>query len=329
MKDEFVPLEDDFIPSRQARVIIAHLINSAYICNTCYNTPVMNQKHIEIKKLVKYYGKARGVTDVSFDVNQADFFGFIGPNGAGKSTTIRILTGLIRSSGGEAKMFGMDVWKQRTEILSHIGYLPSEISFYPGQSVRDVLELSARLHGADCKSDTGVLCERLKLNGSQKVADLSLGNRKKVGIVAALQHRPELIILDEPTSGLDPLMQHEFFEILKERNNSGATIFLSSHILTEVQNYCKRAAIIREGVLVACDDVDRLLKTKAKSISLKGDFNPESIPGCTAVEHSSDNVRFLYDGDIRQLLRILAESDIKDLSIQEPGLEEIFMHYYE
>ena len=283
---------------------------------------------IEIHNLSKYYGKARGVTDVTFEVKQGEFFGFIGPNGAGKSTTIRVLMGLIRATSGEARIFGMDVWKDKPRTLARLGYLPSEINFYKSQTVDDVLKLSADLHSSECGATTEMLCERLKLNRKQLVVDLSLGNRKKLGIVSALQHNPELIIMDEPTSGLDPLMQHEFFSILKERNDAGATILLSSHILSEVQTYCHRAAIIREGLLVACDNVGNLLKTRARSITVRGHFDPSAIEGCSRIERNGENVHFLFDGDIRKLLNILSQSDIKDISIVEPNLEDIFMHYY-
>lgn len=283
---------------------------------------------IEINRLKKFYGKARGVTDVSFEVGRGEFFGFIGPNGAGKSTTIRVLMGLIRATSGEARMFGMDVWKDRSATLTRLGYLPSEINFYKSQTVNDVLRLAAGLHGSECNSVTDSLCERLKLNRKQLVSDLSLGNRKKLGIVAALQHNPKLIVMDEPTSGLDPLMQHEFFSILKERNDAGATIFLSSHILSEVQTYCGRAAIIREGVLVACDNVGNLLKTGARSISVRGGFVPDGIEGCSHIERNGDSLHFLYDGDIRKLMYILSQSELEDINIVEPNLEDIFMHYY-
>ena len=161
---------------------------------------------IETKQLTKFYGSARGIENLDLSVEQGDFFGFIGPNGAGKSTTIRTLLGLIHPTGGSASVLGLDIRKQKTEILSRVGYLPSEITFYPGMKVSQVLRLSARLHKKDCEKEAQALCQRLQLDVSRRVEDLSLGNRKKVGIVCALQHRPELLILDEATSGLDPLM---------------------------------------------------------------------------------------------------------------------------
>lgn len=209
---------------------------------------------IEIRNLTKSYGKSRGIIDLNLTVEEDEFFGFIGPNGAGKSTTIRTLLGMIRVTSGSAKVLGWDIQKEKTNLLSEIGYLPSEAVFYSGMKVKDVLKLSADLHKKDCKEESVRLCELLQLDVNRKVEELSFGNRKKVAIVCALQHKPRLLILDEPTSGLDPLMQKEFFDILKERNEEGTTIFLSSHILSEVQNHCKRAAIIREGRLIACED---------------------------------------------------------------------------
>ena len=198
---------------------------------------------IETKKLTKYYGKARGIIDLDLRVEQGEFFGFIGPNGAGKSTTIRTLLGLISPTSGSAMLFGKDITTEKEAILQHIGYLPSEALFYQGMKVKDILKLSADLRKRDCTAEAALLCERLQLDISRKAEELSFGNRKKVAIVCALQHKPELLVLDEPTGGLDPLMQKEFFEILRERNQEGASILLSSHVLSEIQRNCTRAAI--------------------------------------------------------------------------------------
>ena len=183
---------------------------------------------IQITKLTKYYGKNRGIVDLDLAVKKGAFFGFIGPNGAGKSTTIRLLLGLISPTGGSARIFGMDAVKETQSILHKVGYLPSESAFYPGMRVKDVLKLSADLRKKDCAAEAKLLCERLRLDMSRKVDELSFGNRKKVSIVCALQHCPELLILDEPTGGLDPLMQKELFDILRERNQQGTTVFLQS-----------------------------------------------------------------------------------------------------
>ena len=281
------------------------------------------------ENLTKSYGKARGITNLNLTVEEGEFFGFIGPNGAGKSTTIRTLLGLISPSSGSARVLEMDVRKEKEKILSQVGYLPSEAVFYAGMRVRDVLQFSAGLRGKDCSMEAAKLCERLQLDTHRKVEELSFGNRKKVGIVCALQHRPRLLILDEPTSGLDPLMQRAFFEILQEQNRAGTTVFLSSHILSEIQRNCTRAAIIREGRVIACDSVEALAKTNAKRVSLRGAVNLDTLPGVRDVRRTQDTLSFLYGGDMHDLLAALAGGSVQDLSIAEPDLEEIFLHYYQ
>ncbi len=284
---------------------------------------------IRADNLTKYYGKARGIEDLNLSVRQGEFFGFIGPNGAGKSTTIRTLLGLLSPTGGSAQIFGWDVAKQKNQILRQTGYLPSETLFYPGMRVRDVLKLSADLRKMDCRQNAAVLCERLQLDPSAKVDALSFGNRKKVGIVCALQSNPALLILDEPTGGLDPLMQREFFDILRERSALGVTIFLSSHILSEVQRNCTRAAVIRAGRIIACDSVEALSKSNARRVSVLGRFDPAGLAGVRDLKTEDHHVSFLYSGDMGLLLHRLSGGDVKDLNISEPDLEEIFLHYYE
>ena len=286
-------------------------------------------KAIQTTNLTKYYGKARGIIDLSLSVEQGEFFGFIGPNGAGKSTTIRTLLGLIAPTSGEARIFEKDIVKDHISVLEQIGYLPSEAVFYPGMRVKDVLKLSADLRRKNCSEEAKKLCDRLQLDSSRKVDELSFGNRKKVGIVCALQSNPDLLILDEPTSGLDPLMQREFFEILKERNRHGTTVFLSSHVLSEIQRNCTRAAIIREGRLIACDSVEQLSQSNAKRISIHGKVDLSGLDGIRDKKEGEDSVSFLYTGDINKLLRILSAGQLSDISISEPDLEEIFLHYYE
>ena len=284
---------------------------------------------IETNHLTKFYGSARGIEDLELTVEQGEFFGFIGPNGAGKSTTIRTLLGLISPTSGSAGVLGLDIGKDSKKILSRVGYLPSEIAFYPGMKVKDVLKLSADLRKTDCRKLSGELCQRMQLDPNRRVEELSLGNRKKVGIVCALQHDPELLILDEATSGLDPLMQREFFEILRERNRAGVTVFLSSHILSEIQRYCTRAAIIREGRIITCGAVTELAKTNARRVSLRGNPDLAGLSGIKDIKRSDDQLSFLYGGDLNALLHALAKSEIADLTIAEPDLEEIFLHYYE
>ena len=283
---------------------------------------------IKTVNLTKYYGKARGIIGLDLEIRQGECFGFIGPNGAGKSTTIRTLLGLISPTSGSASVLGKDIITQKQDILRDTGYLPSEAVFYGGMKVRDILKLSADLRGKDCSKEAAILCERLDLDTSRKAEDLSFGNRKKVAIVCALQSNPELLILDEPTGGLDPLMQHEFFNIIRERNRKGTTVFISSHILSEVQNNCSRAAVIREGRIIACDDVDALGRSHAKRVSVSGGIDLAGLEGVKDLQTGEKNTSFLYSGDINTLIGRLSECRVTDLSISEPDLEEIFLHYY-
>lgn len=284
---------------------------------------------LKTTKLTKYYGKVRGIKELDLTVTHGEFFGFIGPNGAGKSTTIRTVLGLIAPTSGDAMIFGKDVTKEREAILQNIGYLPSEALFYQGMKVKDILRLSADLRKVDCSAESKRLCERLQLDTARKIDDLSFGNRKKVAIVCALQHQPELLVLDEPTGGLDPLMQKEFFDILRERNREGTTIFLSSHVLSEIQRNCTRAAIIRDGRIIAQGSVDDLSKTSAKRITVHGSIHLENLSGVRDRKAGEDGISFLYSGDMGSLLRALASGQVDDLTVTEPDLEEIFLHYYE
>lgn len=284
---------------------------------------------IQLSNLTKYYGKSRGILNLNLDVKEGEFFGFIGPNGAGKSTTIRTLLGLITPSSGQAKIFDETIRQRNPQIRSHIGYLPSEAVFYRVINVKDLLKLSADLHHKNCSAEREILCRRLQLDVNRKVDELSFGNRKKVAIVSALQHQPKLLILDEPTSGLDPLMQREFFHIIRERNEQGATVFLSSHVLSEIQRNCTRAAIIREGRIIACDRVEALSKTNAKRISVQGQVSLDSLEEIRDLKENDGIFSFLYGGDIHRLLETLSAGTITDLSISDPDLDEIFLHYYE
>ena len=284
---------------------------------------------IKITNLTKYYGKARGIIDLNLSVKQGECFGFIGPNGAGKSTTIRSLLGLITSTSGNVQLFGKDIRKEKDLILKDIGYLPSEAMFYHGMKVKDILKLSADMRKRNCTKEARDLCERLQLDISRKVEELSFGNRKKVAIVCALQSNPKLLILDEPTGGLDPLMQREFFEMIRERNQNGTTIFLSSHILSEIQQNCTKAGIIKEGKLIACNSVDELAKTNAKRVTIYGSVMLDGLEGIRDRIDAENSIRFLYNGDMNLLLKRLSMGNIIDVTISEPNLEEIFLHYYE
>lgn len=288
---------------------------------------------IETNKLTKKYGENYAINELELKVEQGDFFGFIGPNGAGKSTTIRTLLGLIKPNGGSASVLGYDIISDKEKILANTGYLPSEINFYNKMKVKDVIKYSASLRKINCDEKAKELSERLALDLEKKVDELSLGNRKKVGVVCAVQHSPKLLILDEPTSGLDPLMQREFFNILKEENNNGTTIFFSSHILSEVQTYCKSAAFIKNGKIIMSDKVENIEQTGTKKIVYSGNINQERLSGLLGVTNNSETDNeyksFFYNGNINELLKVLASEQIKDISITEPSLEEIFMNYYE
>ena len=283
---------------------------------------------IETNALTKFYGSSRGIIDVTLSVKEGDTFGFIGPNGAGKSTFIRTLLGLIHPSSGEARVFEKSILEKKNCILKDIGYLPSETAFYSGMKVCELLEFSAKLRSVDCRDEAKRLCDRLQLDTSKRIDQLSLGNRKKVGIVTALQHKPRLYILDEPTSGLDPLMQKEFYTILKERNDEGATVFLSSHVLSEIGRYCKSAAVIREGRILVSDSVEKLGHTGVKRVTLRGVSGALNVENAKDIKLENDVVNFLYDGKATELTKELCKLRFEDVNITDPDLDEVFMHYY-
>ncbi|MBI0578210.1 ABC transporter ATP-binding protein [Neobacillus cucumis] len=286
---------------------------------------------IELNHLTKTYGNSRGITDISFHVEEGEVFGFIGPNGAGKSTTIRTLLSLIYPTSGNATIFGKDSVKCAPEIKKEIGYLPSEVFYYDNMKVKDLLKYSASFYKKDCSKRMKELAEIMDLDLNKKIDDLSFGNKKKVGIVQGLLHDPKLIILDEPTSGLDPLMQQKFFDLLKEENKKGKTILFSSHILSEVQKMCDRVAIIKEGRLVKLEKISTLRENNHKKFKLetKAPLTNLTIDGVTNFEVKDNITSFLYSGNINLILKKLSELELENIWIDEPDLEEIFMHYYE
>lgn len=294
----------------------------------------MSEQAIVLNELTKHYGKHRGINNLSFSVNQGEFFGFIGPNGAGKSTTIRTLMGLIRPTGGSASIFDLDCHSKASVIARDVGYLPSENSYYENMKVRELLQYTADLYGMDCKTKMKELADRLNLDLSRKIADLSLGNKKKVGIVSAIMTSPKLIIMDEPTSGLDPLIQQAFYDILKEENSRGATVFFSSHVLSEVQKLCDRVAILKEGQLIGIQSIKELRESGYKKVSLSA---KEAIPrdffdlsGIANYAETADktSVSFMYNGNITAIIDKLHLLHLDDVLLEEPSLEEIFMHCY-
>ncbi len=273
-----------------------------------------NEPAILIENMTKNYGKHRGVSGLSLRVEQGDVFGFLGPNGAGKSTTIRSILGLISFEEGDVRILGMDLKSRKKDILKEVGYMPSEAMFYPAMRVKDVIRFAADMRDRDCRKEAEMLCERLEVDRDKKIEELSLGNRKKVSIVCAMQHKPRLFIFDEPTSGLDPLMQAEFFKLVTEYCGQGATCFLSSHVLSEIKKYCRHAAVIRDGKLICTDTVENLTKTNTKRVRMIRDGKEEN---------------FVWKGDLNELFAGFAGHDIEDIIIEEPELDEIFMHFYE
>ncbi len=287
---------------------------------------------IEVSHLTKYYGKARGIVDVSFSEEEGEIFGFIGPNGAGKSTTIRLLLSLIHPTSGSARVFGKDVTTHGPEIRRDIGYLPSEVFYYEGMKVIDLLKYSASFFPGDHTKRLHELSEIMELELNRRISDLSYGNKKKVGIVQGLLHGPKLLFLDEPTAGLDPLMQRKFFDLIRAENARGVTVFFSSHILGEVQRLCTRVGIIREGKIAEVSDIRTLQQNNYKKIGVTAEgLNPAAfdLPGVTNVQTDNGTVRFFFRGDINAVLRKISGIPVTDVTIEEPTLEEIFMHYYE
>jgi ABC-2 type transport system ATP-binding protein len=287
---------------------------------------------IEVSKLTKYYGKSRGIVDVSFAEEEGEIFGFIGPNGAGKSTTIRLLLSLIYPTGGSAKVFGKDVTTHGPEIRRDIGYLPSDVFYYEGMKVIDLLKYSASFYGKNCTDRMHELSEYMELEMNRRISDLSYGNKKKVGIVQGLLHSPKLLFLDEPTAGLDPLMQRKFFDLIRKESARGVTVFFSSHILGEVQRLCNRVAIIREGRIVEISDIRTLQQNNYKKVNVTADgLKPATfeMPGVTNIQSENGTVRFFFKGDINAVLKKIGGFKVTDVTIEEPTLEEIFMHYYE
>src|SRR5512139_2266933 len=250
---------------------------------------------IEVNKLTKYYGKARGIVDVSFAEEPGEIFGFIGPNGAGKSTTIRLLLSLIHPTSGSAKVFGKDPVTQGPEIRRDIGYLPSEVYYYEGMKVIDLLKYSASFYQGDHTQRIRELSDLMELELNRRISDLSYGNKKKVGIVQGLLHSPKLIFLDEPTAGLDPLMQRKFFDLIREENARGVTVFFSSHILGEVQRLCTRVGIIREGRIVEISDIRSLQQNNYKKVNVTAEgLNPATfeLPGVTNIQAEDGTLHF-------------------------------------
>lgn len=287
---------------------------------------------IETNNLSKSYGKNRGIIEVNLKIKEGEIFGFVGPNGAGKSTTIRTLLNFIFPTGGSGKIFGMDIVKESKYIKKQIGYVPSEVKFYEEIKVKDIIKYSSSFYDGISKNEVDKLYELLEVDVNKKMSELSLGNRKKVAIVQALIHKPRLLILDEPTNGLDPLIQKRLFELLKKANNEGTTVFFSSHNLVEIENFCDRVAVIKEGKIIDTIILEKLAKKAALKIVLScKDMDEDLITkiGGEVLSNDNDEFIFFYRDDVNSLVKKLSSYKIDKLLISEQTLEDTFMNYYE
>lgn len=287
---------------------------------------------IRAEGLRKEYGDTVGVDRVDLSVEQGAMIGFIGPNGAGKSTTIRLLLGLLKPTAGASFLFGNPTWMMDSSVFVRVGYLPSTVSYFDRMRVGAFLKAAGRFYDSDCSARAAELCALLDVDLSRRFGELSMGNRKKVGIVQCFMHRPELVVLDEPTSGLDPLVQARFFSLLREENERGVTVFCSSHTLSEVQDHCRTVVIIRGGRIVESGDVRALRKAQFRRIRLIASADAHeavSRLGAAAVEsRDGDAAVYLFRGPIAGFLAAVEPEAVRDLIIEEPSLEEIFLHYY-
>ena len=291
---------------------------------------------IETTHLTKEYGAARGIRDVSLTVNEGEIFGFLGPNGAGKTTTIRLLLGLLRPTGGGATIGGHDCWTDSTAAKRLIGYLPGEFSFDPALTGAQILTYLGNLRGSVDRAHQRSLLERLGLDPTRRFRDYSRGNKQKVGLVQAFMGCPRLLILDEPTGGLDPLNQQTFYDLVAEAHAGGATVFLSSHILPEVEHICQRVGIIREGQLITVDQVAALkdLKHHSVEITFPTAVAPELFAALPDVREvaplaNGHGLQLTATGDLHDILQLAARHNASNLVSREPSLEEVFLRYYE
>jgi len=288
---------------------------------------------IHTDKLTKYYGKHRGIIDVDLDVNEGEAFGFLGPNGAGKTTMIRTLLDHIRPTSGNATIFGINTTDNPVAIHKRLGYLPGEFALYDKLTGGQTLDYFANLRGGSDRSYQQQLIERLEVDPTRKFREYSKGNKQKIGLIIALQHRPELLLLDEPTSGLDPLIQQEFYGVIREAKDEGRTVFLSSHILSEVEKTCDRVAIIRGGELARVDKTEALRDLAHHQVELvfagpvpTAEF--EALPGVSEVVADEHILRMRVSGNITDVVRTAAKYELSDFVSREPSLEETFLAEY-
>lgn len=285
---------------------------------------------LKIKELTKYYGNIKGVENLSLHVKKGEIFGFIGPNGAGKSTTIKCIMNQINKTSGEIYINNIPNEKNNIELKKLIGYLPDEINLYDDLTVKEMFEYSNSFYDKDYSKNVAYLVEKLNIDTTKKIEELSLGNLKKVGIVLAMMHEPKLLILDEATSGLDPLIQETFYKLLLEEKKKGTTIFFSSHNLNEVKRICDRVGIIKDGNLIEVTTIDELSKADFSIITItskdiqkiKKELNQKLI------SEQKNKIKFIYQKDINNLIKLLSNYHVDKILIENPSIEEVFMHYY-
>jgi ABC-2 type transport system ATP-binding protein len=288
---------------------------------------------ISAREMTKSYGRSRGVIELTFDVEPGEVFGYLGPNGAGKTTTIRTMLDFISPTTGEIRIFGLDSRRDSVEIHRRIGYLPGELALYERMTAAEYLGYFAALRGGVDEPFVRELADRLALDPSVRIRSLSHGNRQKVGLIQAFMHRPELLVLDEPTQGLDPLVQQTFYEIVRQVRAEGRTVFLSSHVMPEVERLCDRAAIVREGRLVAIEDIGDLRTKSVRTIELHfagpapaGAF--ERLPGVQHASAAGDVLRLRVSGSVDPVIKTAARYEVVDLQSHEPSLEDVFLTFY-
>lgn len=290
---------------------------------------------IQVEQLTRYFGKHRGIEDVTFDVREGEIFGFLGPNGAGKTVTIRHLMGLLKPTSGKSRVFGLDCWSESPRVKSNVGYLPGDARFYDQMTGDEFLDFLAAFRANRSDNRRRQLSERLELDASRRIKHLSRGNRQKLLIVQALMHDAPLLVLDEPSSGLDPLKQVDFLGLLREERDRGKTIFLSSHQLNEVERIADRVAIIRDGAIVAIEDISSLKSITERKMELSFyasvSFEQfEAIEGVRVISRSNDgrSIELSVRGGLEPLLKLLSGLPVSDMVFGPAQLESVFLHYY-
>jgi len=289
---------------------------------------------IAVNDLTKFYGRSRGVQDVTFSVDEGEIFGFLGPNGAGKTTTIRVLMGLLHPTSGGATIGGHDVWRESVAVKKLVGYLPSDPQLDPDLTGGQIIDYFSHLRGGVDQAYVKSLVERFELDTRKRFRDYSRGNKQKVGIVQAFMHKPRLLVLDEASSGLDPLNQLEFNKLLFETRADGRTVFLSSHILPEVEQVCERVGIIRDGALVRVDTVAALRDLRQHEVTLTfaaptsaSDF--ANLPGVHSATADGNTVKLIVTGDLGQIVKAAADHGATNFTTHEPSLEDVFLRFYQ